>query len=663
MHERLRRAHVNRALQRYQLVLPSEEFPVYHDTPSGRQYTLDEPLKRVLSEFIRRSRISLVEFVELFRHQTIDDYRPNKCMVVSVIQQLCSDYERLETLLDIVNGGIKVSLTQEEFAQHARPKNHGSCAPRLNLLRKNIRKEQDANRCIVVDLDILDLWPEIVISPFGVVPKAGADPDTSGRTIIDLSFPEGKSVNDLTDKRSVPPPDYQLPAAIAVEILRVKKQAGALPVKIAAGDVASAFRHASLHSSSVRLFGGRVPEDNALIIELSAPFGWTGSPGFYEVLGGAISHVHGATGNAQNPRGFFSYHWVDDHVMVGADEGSNLAECQRSLRCAMLQLAGPHAANEDKFTEWSTSLKVLGLVFDTVNDTVAMPPDKILKARGLVADAFHSTTLSRTAYRSLLGSLRHVATCVRPARPFIQRLSRRERHLHRFQLVSVDEEMRQDLLWWWSILHAEHLNGVPLAHFGSLPAPDVVVGMDACDTGLCAFDKQATSYILYQFTTEEAQLITDFKNGADNHFDINYRELLSVAFAVSAWGPRWSNPTAPLPVHVQFQIDNTSAVAWNNKLCSRNPRAQDVIRLLGHWEVQFGLRFSAIHIPGVHNTIADAGSRSFTSPAHRALFSSLTSSWSQVAPAMTPGNVSTLWRTITDSSPLPRPPSPRTTRP
>lgn len=40
------------------------------------------------------------------------------------------------------------------------------------------------------------------------------------------------------------------------------------------------------------------------MIELAAPFWWTGSPGFYEIFGGTISHVHGSHTSAVCPQGF-----------------------------------------------------------------------------------------------------------------------------------------------------------------------------------------------------------------------------------------------------------------------------------------------------------------------------------------------------------------------
>ncbi|KAE9265478.1 hypothetical protein PF008_g31852 [Phytophthora fragariae] len=121
-----------------------------------------------------------------------------------------------------------------------------------------------------------------------------------------------------------------------------------------AGDVASAFRNVSIHSNSVYLFAGLIEEDKALVIELAAPFGWTGSPGFYEIFGGAISHVHGSHTNAIYPAGFFNYHWVDDHINVAVDIGTSFSDMDRSLRFAMTTILGAEAINDKKFTSWNT---------------------------------------------------------------------------------------------------------------------------------------------------------------------------------------------------------------------------------------------------------------------------------------------------------------------
>ncbi|GMG15578.1 unnamed protein product [Phytophthora fragariaefolia] len=329
----------------------------------------------------------------------------------------------------------------------------------------------------------------------------------------------------------------------------------------------------------------------------------------------------------------------------------------RSLRFAIVAVLGADAINTKKFTNWNTRQRVLGLEFNTVEEQVSMPADKIGKARCIVSAAYSASTLSRKEYRSLMGSLRHVATCIRAARPFLQRLRQRESRLHRFQSVSITYDMRQDLLWWWLVLHTPHLNGVSLDYFNALPPPDVVVETDASDYGLCALNITSQQTLTYQFSSSERSLIADFKEGVPNGFDINFRELLSCAFAVHAWGSRWKSHGARngRPLHVHFRIDNTSAVAWQNKLASRNPRAQVIIRLLSWWETSYGLRFSASHVAGVDNERADAGSRIAANPSFSAKFESLTSGWLQVSPTIDTQGLADTWLRISELIPLPTP--------
>ncbi|GMF67715.1 unnamed protein product [Phytophthora fragariaefolia] len=156
-------------------------------------------------------------------------------------------------------------------------------------------------------MDLLDQWPEIVISPLEVVDKGGENINSAERTNHDLSYPEGSSINDYTDQDSITRPDYSHGDAVATEIIRAKHQHPGSEVNIMAGDVASAFRNVSIHSKGVYLFAGLSEEDNELVIEVSVPFGWTGSPGSYEIVGSAISYVHGNHTNELYLSGFFNY--------------------------------------------------------------------------------------------------------------------------------------------------------------------------------------------------------------------------------------------------------------------------------------------------------------------------------------------------------------------
>ncbi|KAF1775621.1 hypothetical protein GQ600_3895 [Phytophthora cactorum] len=182
-----------------------------------------------------------------------------------------------------------------------------------------------------------------------------------------------------------------------------------------------------------------------------------------------------------------------------------------------------------------------------------MPVNKIGKARKCVASALSAKSLNRPEYRSLLGRLRHVATCT-----VLQRLRQHERSLQRWDRVPVSKEMQLDL----SHTLLSQLNGVPRTLFRANPAPDIVVEMDASDSGL----------------------------------------------------------------------------------------AQTIIRLLGHWEVEYGLRVSSAHIAGADNEITDAGSRRTSSTTSATIFYKLTSGWMQVSPTVDVSGLERIWHSISEPS-------------
>ncbi|KAG3137607.1 hypothetical protein PI126_g17315 [Phytophthora idaei] len=288
------------------------------------------------------------------------------------------------------------------------------------------------------------------------------------------------------------------------------------------GDIASAYRNACTHSECVSMFAGYIPGDNAIVIDMSAAFGWTGSAGTYSTLGGAVAFTHGSAGDGHHPSGFYNYHLIDDHVNVAADVGSRCDDIERSLRRAMTPVIGPTAVNDQKLTSWSTRQKILGLIFDMKCGMVAMPASKISKAQQLVAQAFHASSLSRSSFRPLLGTLRNVATCVRPAQAFLQHLRVGEHNFYRCSQVHVSETMRADLLWWWHILSTSSLNGISLEYFDSLPEPYIIAVADATDAGDCALVSAQNLALTYEFSTDEQLLIQAFNSGSDNAFDINY---------------------------------------------------------------------------------------------------------------------------------------------
>lgn len=62
----------------------------------------------------------------------------------------------------------------------------------------------------------------------------------------------------------------------------------------------------------------------------------------------------------------------------------------------MMAVFGPRVVNEKKFSEWSTGLEVLHLLFDTTRRTVSMPDSKIDKAVGRVEQMLGAQRTTKT---------------------------------------------------------------------------------------------------------------------------------------------------------------------------------------------------------------------------------------------------------------------------
>ncbi|ETP37562.1 hypothetical protein F442_14631 [Phytophthora nicotianae P10297] len=390
---------------------------------------LDSSKQSALSQLVQRRRYSLPELVELVRGQTARDRRPNKALCPKRYDLLLRGYRHQRLLQSIATDGVCPGWLRPEPHQNKRPANHHSANRNLSVEIASIRKGQDASQYLVVNRDVAALWVNVQISPFGAVAKKDVDPSVEVRLIHDLSFPVGDSTNDASDKASFPDAHYTNVAAIARRIDECGELHPGVRVCIMKGDVKGAFRHLMLSSRSVRWMGGYIPDCRALVIDMSAPFGWSGSPPYYAAFGGAISWLvgrespHSLTGGKNvDADPLFPYEWVDDHVLVEADTPGRLSVASAALRLAMMAVLGPRSNNEKMFSEWSTTAEVLGLVFDMEQKTVSMPAAKLLKAQTRVNALGHRKDVSRHELECLLGSLRHVSTCLRSARPFFQRL-------------------------------------------------------------------------------------------------------------------------------------------------------------------------------------------------------------------------------------------------
>lgn len=84
---------------------------------------------------------------------------------------------------------------------------------------------------------------------------------------------------------------------------------------------------------------------------------------------------------------------------------------------------------------------------------------------------------------------------------------------------------------------------------------------------------------------------------------ISIKELVPVVVAAALWGRRWQGR------HVRFHCDNTAVVAMLSKWSAGPVSAHHLLRCLYFYSAYYQFDFSAKHISGVDNVLADALSR------------------------------------------------------
>ena len=636
---------------------------------------LNMSLVKALGQLVSKGNMSLQEIVHLVRNQHQFDTRPNKRLDPDLIDYLYRGTPHHDLMVRTACVGFNPVFSHPEPIQQVCPDNHRSAKVNIEAVTKFIRAGQDDGSMVVLPASFMQTWrddPSISFhtSPMGVVPKKNEVTATDGRVILDLSWPRGASLNDYTLRKFVPVTEWAPAADVGRRIDQLSREAGwdpdhpeRSPIFALIGDVNAAFRNIPNHSSNVKWFGFFVPELEVIVFDMSAPFGWSASPMFYGVFGNGISTlVRRESPHDLNPHlsedteKFFCYEWVDDYILLELNTPGRLQAAETALRLAMTLTLGHTAIHPRKFAEkWEQLVHYLGLDWCLRSCSVSMPIAKIEKDLARVEALLSSPSVSKLQLQRLVGSLRHVSTCIPAARPFYQRLQSACR-IPRGSKYVVTVGLKADCEWFKEILRHGQLQSIPVSIFADIAPPDLHLYMDACDYGLVVLNLALREYILIEFDSLEREAILKIRARTaflqsrrkrkapstayavdpmcpvDVDFSINVREFFSVALAVLVWGHTWNSPGRFF--HVKAWIDNTSAVSWCNKLASPNTYGQQLLRVMGLSMARNRIHLSANHMPGEWNHMADAGSRSMSCKDSAKVWSSFSDSWSraQVSP-------------------------------
>ena len=391
------------------------------------------------------------------------------------------------------------------------------------------------------------------------------------KTIMDLSWPKGLSVNSGVDKEKYLDTPYTLtyPSVDYITASLCKLGPAAQIFKI---DISRAFRQIKVDPGDVELLGIRFQDQ--YFIDLSVPFGYRHGSKTFQRCTDSIRHIvakHGFPG---------LHNYIDDLIFTGLPSKIHLA--YEFLKNLLSELGLD--ISDKKLVPPSTSAVCLGILIDTADRTIAIPQKKLQEIVHMCTNWETKTYCSKNQLQSLLGSLLYITKCVKPARIFLNRILQLLRDNFENTKMLLSTEFFKDLSWFNAFL--SQFNGITYydQKFSRIP-----VHLDASLTGLGGhFDSMVYSL----------PIPLGFMG-----YTIVHLEILNIVVAAKIWATHWSNQ------RVQIFCDNMAVVEVLTTGKTRDTTLATCARNLWLIAAIFNIDFIFSHIPGVKNTLADLLSR------------------------------------------------------
>ena len=393
--------------------------------------------------------------------------RPNflGCRIPVVSNLKCKNWSQYlkhywdKQLPDLLKYGFLLDFDRN-CSLYATEENHKSAL--LNVFHvNNYIAEELSHQAILGPFDTKPI--NLHTSPLMVRDKQDSD---SKRTIMDLSWPEGHSVNFGISKDLYLGTEFVLKYPSIDSITSSLKKLGpaAMVYKI---DISRAFRQIKVDPGDIDLLGFKV--NNQYFLDLSFAFGYRNGSQIFQRCTDAIRYI-------TSQHGFHNLHnYIDDLIYTGLP--SEIHASYAFLKHLLAQLGLDISMK--KLVPPSTVVTCLGIQIDTIERTLSIPEGKLKEITNLCKNWVSKTYCSKKNLQSLLGSLLYITKCVAPARSFLNRMLLLLRQNTHVSKILLTQDFFQDLAWFNSFLRL--YNGVTF--YDQVPS-NIEVHLEACLTGL-----------------------------------------------------------------------------------------------------------------------------------------------------------------------------------
>ena len=463
--------------------------------------------------------------------------------------------------------GFHLGFAHDKTLLQSRKGNLLASISNPNIISAHIASELAKGRLVGPVEEVL--LPGIQVSPIGLVPKGHMT--GRWRVIVHLSAPRNFSVNDGISEELCSLSYASLDDA--VDLIR-RLGPGTQLVKM---DLKEAYRIVPVHPDDQHLLG--ISWNGQVYIDRALPFGLRSAPKIFTAIADALAWSLHAGGIR------FVLHYLDDFLFIGAPNSLEATHAAQLATITFADLGVPVAVHKTEGP--SSCVTFLGIQVDTDKGQLRLPWEKLQRVRDKVRPWLRRESHTRKDLESLLGHLSHAAMVIRPGRVFLRSLFallqvvRLPHHYVRLNMTA-----RADLQWWNHFLQL--WNGVSIFPV-SLPKCNVFT--DASGSFGCGAFDPCLGEFQVQWPATWAEV------------DISVKEVVPLVFATALWGPAWTGCL------VQFHVDNMAVVAVIQKRSAKNDLLTHFLRCICFYGAYFHFEFSASHVPGEHNTAADALSR------------------------------------------------------
>ena len=476
------------------------------------------------------------------------------------------DREFATYILQGISQGFHIGFNRQAVALRQAQGNMRSIASNPTVVADYLLKERQAGR--LSGPIPSEKQGACQISPIGLIPKRNQP--GRWRLIVDLSSPHGHSVNDGIDTDLCSMQYVTLDQAVKM-VQRMGKG-----TQLSKLDIQSAYRMVPVHADDQPLLGMRWQGE--VYLDTTLPFGLRSAPKIFSAVADALTWAMRRSGVPN------LMHYLDDFLFFSPPRATTTPTVLTKALAVCDILGVPVAPN--KVEGPATSLTFLGILIDTVKLELRLPHDKLARLCQAIQSWRVRKACTKRELLSLIGQLQHAATVVRPGRTFLRRmidLAARFKNIDHW--IRLNAEFRADLQWWAEFLPA--WNGVG---FFFPQSPTLTLTTDASGTWGCG------AYCLPQWF--QLQWPDSWSS-----CHIAAKEMVPILLAAATWGPDWAGQ------RIHCRSDNTAVVAVINTGTARDPLLMHFLRCLFFYAAHYAFVISASHIPGKHNTGADALSR------------------------------------------------------